>query len=258
MEYSEDREAIEVFRDEIKFTKTLPDEFVDRCLDLGRSWAFRSSAGNPCLITLAYGYLAAALAELASDFIYSANGAWDRDALPMSPDSFYASYFRACEPEKSREWDHHACIAELEAELAALGLGPASGRVLGRCSAVPVADYFFIPRPLLPRLPPPLPPPPPSSLPPPGLQRASPKRRKTCRELQGAPASPDPFATNPLDLRGAPSASPATGSSSGSPDGCSRRTFKAPGALGGLGRSFCELPGGPNQRTGCRESSGKL
>jgi hypothetical protein len=120
VEYSEDRDTIEVFRNEIKFTKTLPDEFVDHCLDLGRYWAFRRSAGNPCVITLMYGYLAAALAELTAGFIYSDDGAWHRDALPMRADSFYASYFRPGEAAKSAVWDHHACFEQLVIELAEL------------------------------------------------------------------------------------------------------------------------------------------
>jgi hypothetical protein len=114
--YSEDRDEIEVFRDEIKYNKSLPDEFVDRCLDLGRRWAFRRSAGQPCVVSLVYGYVAAAFAELTEGFIYSDDGAWDRDMMPMGPAEFYATYFY---PEKTREHAEWAqrCLRQLETEL---------------------------------------------------------------------------------------------------------------------------------------------
>ena len=114
--YSEDREAIEVFRDEIKYTKTLPDEFVDRCLDLGRRWAFRRSAGQPCTIAFVYGYVAAAFAELTDGFIYSDDGAWDRDMLPMRASEFYATYFRPEKTQTRGKWVAD-CLEELPLEL---------------------------------------------------------------------------------------------------------------------------------------------
>lgn len=116
VKYSEDREAIDVFRDEIKYNKTLPDDFVDRCLDLGRTWSFRRSAGQPATIALAYGYFAAALAELTEGFVYSDDGAWDREQLPLRPAEFYALYFY---PEKTKEhveWTTR-CLEQLRLEL---------------------------------------------------------------------------------------------------------------------------------------------
>jgi len=114
--YSEDREEIEVFRGEIKFNKLLPDEFVDGCLDFGRRWTFRRSAGQPCVISLVYGYIAAAFAELTEGFLYSDDGAWDRDMMPIRPTEFYATYFY---PEKTREhveWSQR-CLQQIEDEL---------------------------------------------------------------------------------------------------------------------------------------------
>lgn len=116
--YCEDREEIEIFRDEIKYNRTLPDEFVDSCLTLGRKWTFRRSAGQPCVIALVYGYIAAAFAESSEGFLYSDDGAWDRDMMPMRAAEFYATYFH---PEKTREHGEWArrCLGQLEPELRA-------------------------------------------------------------------------------------------------------------------------------------------
>lgn len=114
--YSEDRSEIDIIRDEIKYSRRLSDEFVDQCLDFGRRWAFRRSAGQSCTIALVYGYVAAALAELTEGFIYSDDGAWDRDMLPMQALEFYSTFFR---PEKTREhleWTNR-CLKQIPAEL---------------------------------------------------------------------------------------------------------------------------------------------
>jgi hypothetical protein len=116
--YAENRDEIETFRDEVKHSKRLPDEFVDRCLDFGQRWTFRRSAGQPCLVALLYGYLAAALAELTEGLIYSDDGAWDPDMLPMRSSEFYETYFRPERTKNHTEWVTR-CLTQIPFELSA-------------------------------------------------------------------------------------------------------------------------------------------
>jgi hypothetical protein len=87
-------------------------------LRVGRYWSFRRSAGQPAIITIAYGMLAGSLAELTGGFVYSDDGAWDYKRLPARPDRFLSTYFR---PELNRGWDEYEwakkCISWLPEEL---------------------------------------------------------------------------------------------------------------------------------------------
>lgn len=84
---------------------------VQRSLAIGHYWSFRRSAGQPAHISLAYGFLAAAVAELTDGFLYSSDCAWDSERLPCTPADFYAHWFK---PEhgltaNTREW-HLRCL----------------------------------------------------------------------------------------------------------------------------------------------------
>lgn len=64
-----------------------------KCLDTGFFWAFRRSAGQPAIIHLSYGLIAAAFAELTEGFIYSSDGAWDCAMFPTTAKHFLKNYF---------------------------------------------------------------------------------------------------------------------------------------------------------------------
>ncbi len=89
------------------------------CLDAGQYWWFNRSAGQPCLIEVAYGLIAASLAELTHGLVYSGDGAWDYELFPAEPEDFLRWYFR---PElaisgESRNWAE-SCIDSLRFDLA--------------------------------------------------------------------------------------------------------------------------------------------
>lgn len=65
---------------------------VLKSLSVGYYWSFRRSAGQPAIINLAYGFLAAALAELTGGYIFSDDGAWP--GPPIRAAEFEAQYFK--------------------------------------------------------------------------------------------------------------------------------------------------------------------
>ena len=64
-----------------------------KCLDTGFYWYFRRSAGQPAIINLSYGLIAAAFAELTNGFIFSDDGAWDYAMFPATAHYFLQDYF---------------------------------------------------------------------------------------------------------------------------------------------------------------------
>lgn len=77
--------------------------------------------GQPALINLAYGYLAATLAELTNGFIFSDDSAWDYEQFPCRPSEFFDFYFV---PEKAissncLEWSER-CIGLLREEISSI------------------------------------------------------------------------------------------------------------------------------------------
>jgi hypothetical protein len=107
-------------------TGTMAAEFADsiqQSLHIGRFWCFRRSAGQPAIINIGYGILAASLAELTEGFIFSGDGAWDCRLLPARPRDFLRWYFRPemTEDEGKREWAQ-SCIKFLPDELSGLSV----------------------------------------------------------------------------------------------------------------------------------------
>jgi hypothetical protein len=107
------------------------EPLIRECIATGRRWWFRRSAGQPAIINVAYGLLAASLAAITDGFVTSDDSAWDWQRLPALPDEFFSWYFR---PEKAigenfREWSQR-CLNSLPGELE----GPAS-----ECGAAPRA-----------------------------------------------------------------------------------------------------------------------
>ncbi|UQZ36222.1 hypothetical protein C2I18_23480 [Paenibacillus sp. PK3_47] len=69
----------------LRYTKVL------HALSIGYYWSFRRSSGQPAMINVAYGFLAAAMAELTGGFLFSDDGAWTGD--PSLASEFEGRYF---------------------------------------------------------------------------------------------------------------------------------------------------------------------
>jgi hypothetical protein len=83
-------------------------------LRIGRYWYFRRSMGQLGITNIAYGILAASLAELTGGFLHSSDSAWDYRLLPARPAEFLKWYMR---PEHTMDPDckHWAqrCISSI-------------------------------------------------------------------------------------------------------------------------------------------------
>jgi hypothetical protein len=94
------------------------EPLIRECIGTGHRWWFRRSAGQPAVINVAYGLIAASLAAITGGFLTSDDSAWDWQRLPALPDEFLTWYFR---PEKAigrdfREWSQR-CLGHLAKEL---------------------------------------------------------------------------------------------------------------------------------------------
>ena len=94
-----------------------PSDLVNACLQLQHEWWFRRSAGQPGTINVAYGFLASALAELTSGFIYSDDSAWNYDYMPALPTEFDKFYMRPelADQEEYSEWAER-CLSGIESD----------------------------------------------------------------------------------------------------------------------------------------------
>jgi hypothetical protein len=83
------------------------------------SGVFRRSWGLPAIIHLAYGLIAASVAELTEGIITSWDGAWDRERFPATADECLSWYFRPSSAltADNREWAQ-TCLRALAEELA--------------------------------------------------------------------------------------------------------------------------------------------
>lgn len=79
---------------------------LHKALEVGHYWSLRRSAGQPGLIAVGYGMLAAALAELTGGFVYTDDGAWDYKRFPAWPQEMMTWYFRPemTEDEERKDW----------------------------------------------------------------------------------------------------------------------------------------------------------
>ena len=99
-----------------------PVAHLQRDREIPHHWRFRRSAGQPAVINLAYGLLAASLASLTEGIVFSDDNAWDYGRFPARADDFLSWYFRpgqALDPQ-FRDWAVR-CVASLPEELAAGG-----------------------------------------------------------------------------------------------------------------------------------------
>jgi len=91
---------------------------IDEFLSAGYHWSFRRSAGQPGIIALSYGMLAASLADLTNGLIFTDDGAWDYSLFPAFANEFISWYFQ---PELTKDVDCKdfaiQCIKSLSDEL---------------------------------------------------------------------------------------------------------------------------------------------
>lgn len=69
-------------------------DIINKSINIGYYWSFRKSIGQPGIINLAYGLIAASLAEITGGFVYSDDGAWDYSYFPALPEDFFRWYFK--------------------------------------------------------------------------------------------------------------------------------------------------------------------
>jgi hypothetical protein len=95
------------------------EDLIRNCLGVGHYWNFRRSAGQPAIINLAYGLIAASLAELTAGFLCSDDSAWDWQRMPALPDEFFSWYFvpDLALSSDNREWSMR-CIDSLRKQFA--------------------------------------------------------------------------------------------------------------------------------------------
>jgi hypothetical protein len=94
------------------------EPLIRECVATGHRWWFRRSIGQPAVVSLTYGLMAASLAAITDGFVTSDDRAWDSQRLPALPEEFLTWYFR---PEKAieenfREWSQR-CLGFLAEEL---------------------------------------------------------------------------------------------------------------------------------------------
>lgn len=112
----------EIWEDEISTNpnaKKMKDK-IRASLEIGHHWNFRRSAGQPAIIALSYGLLAASVAKLTDGFIYSDDGAWDYAMFPAKSDDFFNWYFNPnlALSENDRDFSRQ-CINSIIAEFGA-------------------------------------------------------------------------------------------------------------------------------------------
>jgi hypothetical protein len=94
-------------------------EVRQKIIDCEYEWYFRRSAGQPAIINLAYGHLAAAVAKLTQGYIYSDDGAWHDTIFPATADQFLEVYFYPDRTKDPADIDWiTGCLEELKDEFA--------------------------------------------------------------------------------------------------------------------------------------------
>lgn len=68
------------------------ENLIDRSIELGYSWSIKRTMGQPSIIGLYYGFLAISIAKLTGGIIYSDDGAWDYEYLPITAKDFENQY----------------------------------------------------------------------------------------------------------------------------------------------------------------------
>jgi hypothetical protein len=91
---------------------------IQAAVGVGHYWSFRRSAGQPAIINIAYGFIAAAVAHLTRGFVDSIDCAWDHERLPATPEELCQFYMRSerALSGNNRDWAER-CLAALPEEL---------------------------------------------------------------------------------------------------------------------------------------------
>lgn len=118
--WSVDDLTLEYWREQAEPSFKAREELIDQCLKVGHYWSFRRSAGQRAIINIAYGLIAASLAELTRGFVSSDDSAWEWERFPALPEEFFRWYFV---PDLAlsgtfRSWSRQ-CVGALREELSA-------------------------------------------------------------------------------------------------------------------------------------------
>lgn len=95
---------IDSLNEEIKSNENMQkySKKINKSFEVGYYWYFRRSVGQPGIISLSYGILAASLCMLTDGLIYTDDGAWDYSLFPTTAEDFFSWYFK---PELSNNSD---------------------------------------------------------------------------------------------------------------------------------------------------------
>lgn len=107
-----DELSIEIWEEEKEITKDKNDDYYQRvsnitdALKIGYYWSFRRSAGQSAIVSLTYGLVASALAELTNGYIWSDDGGWDYQRFPATYNEFDQWFMNPnmALSEDKREW----------------------------------------------------------------------------------------------------------------------------------------------------------
>jgi len=77
---------------------------IRQCINNAIYWCFRRSAGQPPIVNLSYGLIAAAFAKLTDGFIYSLDSAWEYSLFPSRADEFVQYYFDPNQDNSYGRW----------------------------------------------------------------------------------------------------------------------------------------------------------
>jgi hypothetical protein len=82
-------------------------------------WYFRRSAGQPAIICLTYGMLAASVAKHTAGIIYSDDNAWTFEKFPCEYDEFLKFFFNPSDVTNGNEFNEWSrrCIAEIRRQI---------------------------------------------------------------------------------------------------------------------------------------------
>ena len=82
-------------------------------------WYFRRSAGQPAIINLTYGMLAASLAKYTEGIIYSDDNAWSFQKFPCEYEEFLSFYFNPNNETNGNEFNEWSerCIKEIRKQM---------------------------------------------------------------------------------------------------------------------------------------------
>lgn len=94
---------------------------LEACLKPGFHWSFRRSAGQSGTVNILYGLAAGCLASLSGGYVFSCDGAWDYNRLPMNGTQLLDEYMRPWKviDTKLRDWSER-CSTSMREELAEL------------------------------------------------------------------------------------------------------------------------------------------